>query len=275
MKIMDAAVLLYNNHPKIKINGSIIDAFEYYFAILEFNSDIKLLLVDFTPEFRDYLFGIVEERYYLNDLNWKENVQLIKRKQIIQKKFKIVLIVDYSTINRLKGLIFSDKIIIISELYTDISDYFMSPDLYNIEYYGEMPFVYKDREYRMKLLFDRFKEIDSVKNGIYIHSPNNEDRDQLIKDLKITETVPFYFKQSTHMHNFMSYFNYYIYFHANKYFDPHPRLPLECFYYNKRMKYINNHKIKDGSHYRFEDLKLNGLKNRTLNKNDEVVGRFI
>lgn len=272
---MDTAVLLCNNYPKIKINGSIIDAFEYFFTILEFNQEIKLLLVDFTPEFRDHLFEIMEERYYLNDLDWKNNIQLIKRKDIIQKKFKRVLIVDYSTINRLKGLIFSDKIIIISELYTDDPEYFMSPDLYKVEYYGEMPFVYKDKQYRMKLMFDRFKKLTSIKDGIYIHSPNNEDYDEIIEKLDLTGDIPFYFKQPVHMKNFMSHFKQYVYYHVGKYFDPHPRLPLECFFYDKNLNYINDLKIKDGSYYRFDDLEWSGLKNRTLNKKDEIVRRFI
>ena len=77
------------------------------------------------------------------------------------------------------------------------------------------------------------------------------------------------------MDNFFEYFNVYIYYHSGNYFDPHPRLPLECTFYNKHVRYFNETNIKDGSYYRFEDLSINGLSNRFLNKDDEIVRQFI
>ena len=136
---MDIAILLCNNYPKIVINGAIIDVFEYYFAILEHNKNIKLYLIDFTDEFTNHLISLMEERYYLDDLKWKENIVHIKRFNIITHIFEKVLIIDYSTISRLKGLLRSKEIIVISELYTDDPNYFMGTDKYNIKYYGEMP----------------------------------------------------------------------------------------------------------------------------------------
>jgi hypothetical protein len=257
------------------INGSLIDAFEYYFAILEHNPDMKLILIDFSDSFKNYLFKIIKERYYLDDLNWEKNVILIKRSQIIQKKFDKVLIVDYSTIMRLKGILVADKILIISELFTNNPKYFMDDNLYNVEYYGEMPFVFKNHKYRMKLLFDRFKPIKETRRGYYIHSSKNNNVEEIPKILNLNDGLPIYFKQESHMNNFFEYFGVYIYYHSGNYFDPHPRLPLECFFYDKTLRYVNNKDIKDGSYYRFEDLKLYGLKNRTLNKTDEIVRQFI
>lgn len=272
---MDTAILLCNYYPKILINGSIIDAFEYYFAILEHNPNMKLILIDFPEHFKNYLFKIVKERYFLNDLNWENSVMSIRRSQIIQEKFDRVLIVDYSTIMRLKGILTSNKILIISELFTNNPDYFMGHDLYNVEYYAEMPFVYKDHNYRMKLLFDRFKPIKETRRGYYIHSSKNNNIEEVPKFLNLHNDLPIYFKQESHMNNFFEYFGVYIYFHSGNYFDPHPRLPLECFFYDKTLRYFNDVNIRDGSFYRFEDLKNCGLKDRTLNKNDEIVRQFI
>jgi hypothetical protein len=257
------------------INGSIIDAFEYYFAILEHNEDAKLFLIDFNNEFTDYLISIMEERYYLDDLNWKKNIVRIKRANIVAYNFKRCLIVDYSTINRLRGLLKVEQLDIISELFTENTQYFMSPELYNVTYYGEMPFVYKDKDYRMKMLFDRFKPLSQVKRGFYVHAPEHQNPEELKTELDFPYDAPIFFKREKHMENLFEHFDMYIYYHSNNYFDPHPRLPLECMFYEKRIKYINKFNVKDGSYYRFNDMQANGISNRTLNKDDEIVRQFI
>jgi hypothetical protein len=67
----------------------------------------------------------------------------------------------------------------------------------------------------------------------------------------------------------------YVYYHANKWFDPHPRLFLECTFYNKEIRYYNKYDIKDGSYYRYIDVMLRGIDDRTLSKDDEIVRQFI
>lgn len=274
------AVLLCNAYPRKTISGAIIDAFEYYIAILEHNPDVKMFLIDFDVGFKQYIFDIIEEKYHVADLRWKENVISIRRFSIVNYTFDNVLIVDYTTINRLRGILRASdinvitEITVISDLHTDNPEYMFRKDLYNVTYYGEMPFVYKDKQYRMKLLFDRMKTITGTREGYYINSPGNKDY-SFIKELNLIHTMPVYFKQEVHFKNFFEFFNVFIYYHANKYFDPHPRLFLECAYYNKDILYYNKHNIKDGSYYRYHDIEENGLDDRFLNKNDEIVKMFI
>lgn len=277
----ECAVLLCNGYPSITINGAIIDVFEYYFAILEHNKNVKLYLIDFDNNFKNYLISLMEERYYLEDLKWKENIVQIKRFNIVKYQFGRVLIIDYTTINKLRGILRAEhldiitEITVISDLHTDNPEYMFRKDLYNVTYYGEMPFVYKDEQYRMKLLFDRFKPLSKVEEGFYIHAPKNKKANAIPSFLNLDRKFPIYYKQEKHMKNFFEYFNIYIYYHSNEYFDPHPRLPLECLFYQKRVMYYNEKLIKDGSYYRFKDLNENGLKNRFLNKHDEIIKLFI
>ena len=274
-----SAVVLYNNHNTIKICGSIIDAFEYYFIILENNPNIKLYMINFNKPFMDFLFNIIEDRYNLKGLQWKENIVNLEGYQIVRTVFDHVLIVDYSTIKKLKGLVKTDKTIIITELHSDFSEYMFDKKLYNTKCYSEMPFEYKDgdKPYKIKLLFDRFKKLKNVKKGIYIQSPSNPDLESIPLKLNLDLSKPIFYKKEDHMKNMFSYFDEYIYYHVNKYFDPHPRLPLECTFYNKSVKYIRSEETDkiDGSYYRFKDLEENGLEDRNLTKNDEIVQQFI
>jgi len=274
------AVLLCNAYPHKTVSGAIIDAFEYYFAILEHNPEMRMILIDFNVEFKQYLFNIIEERYNLDDLNWKDNIENIRRFNIVHYVFEKVLILDYTTINRLRGILKAGEIdviteiTIISDLHTDNPEYMFRKDLYNVTYYGEMPFVYKDTPYRMKLLFDRMRKIDGTRKGYYINSPGN-DNYNFIEELNLDRNRSIYFKQTDHFKNLFEFFDRFIYYHANKYFDPHPRLFLECAYYGKKIFYYNPYDVRDGSYYRFNDLNDRGLSDRFLNKDDEIVKLFI
>jgi hypothetical protein len=213
-----------------------------------------------------------ENRYDLDDLKWKDNIITITLPKLIHLSFKNSLVVDYSTINKTKGLLRSEKIIVLSDFHTDKKEFMYDKEKQNVIYYGEMPFVYKDISYNMKFLFNRFKKLKVVKNNIYVNSPFNKDR-SFIKNLNLNRNV--IFKSISHLDNMFEQFDTYIYYHANKWFDPHPRLFHECFFYDKEIKYINDHGVLDGGYYRWVDLKKNGLKNRYLNENDEVVKEFL
>jgi hypothetical protein len=78
-----------------------------------------------------------------------------------------------------------------------------------------------------------------------------------------------------HKKNLFEQFTTYIYYHANKWFDPHPRLFLECSFYNKDMLYINSDKVLDGSWYRWHDIQERGIEDRTLTENDDIVSQLI
>jgi hypothetical protein len=77
------------------------------------------------------------------------------------------------------------------------------------------------------------------------------------------------------MNNLFEHFDAYIYYHANKWFDVHPRLFLECAFYNKDIHYFNKFNVKDGSYYRYHDLMKYGMEDRHLNEHDEIVKEFI
>lgn len=280
---MDTGLIICNGYPRILINGAIIDAFEYYIAILEHNPDFKLYMPGFTDRYLSFLKPIFKERYYLDDLDWESNIVLLPLRGTVRYKFDKVLILDYGSISRLKGILVSKEIIILSDLYTDTEEFMFRKDLYNTTFYGEMPFVYKDHQYKMKMLFNRYKPLTSSIKGYYVSAPgelNGEplsefEKEEILKTICFRKDCPVYFKKENHMNNFFENFDVYIYYHRNKYFDPRPRLPVESVFYGKHVRYLNNHNVKDGSYYRFQDLKENGISDRILSKNDEIVRQFI
>jgi hypothetical protein len=256
------------------ITGALIDTFEYFLQIYELNKEFKFFLLNCDQKTYDRFIYIINDRYDLTNIeDFEQNIIRIPLGDFLRFKLGRVLVVDFVTVNKTRGILKADEVIVISESFTNERDHTYSKNFYKVTYYSEMPFEYKDKEYRMKFLFNRFKPIKNVREGIYVNSPFNMDYSFLEK-IKLPNK-PIVYKERLHMNNMFEQFDVYLYYHANKWFDPHPRLFHECFFYNKEIMYFNDYKIKDGSYYRYNDLLETGLENRTLSKEDEVVKLFI
>ena len=265
-----------------EIHGGVIDFIEYYLCILEQNNEIKLLILNYNLEFKRILINLIKDRYNLDGLNFEKNIIGISKTELLRIKFDRLLIVDYGTIIKVRGLINilndDSKIIITSDLHTNIPECIINRDLYPkdcVIYYGEMPFVYKDIQYNHKFLFSRFKPLTKTNSAIFLHSPKNNDYNFINNYKNIFKNRKIIFKTEKHKIHLFELFDTFVYFHANKWFDPRPRLMHECTFYNKEIIYINEPNCIDGSYFRYKDLIANGLNNRHLTKNDEVVEHFI
>lgn len=263
------AVLFYNLTPhQLRISGVVINCLEYFFTIYEQNPEIKLYILNANENIRQELIELSENRYYLDDLKfWQENFIPIKYSKIIREKFNKVLVVDYETVNKTCNLLRADEIIQIQE-----DDNYKFPHE-KVKIFGEMPFHYKDVQYKMKMMFSRYRNIKKSKEGIYVNSPRNRNWD-FLKYIDLPDK-PIVYKERSHLDNMFEQFDTYLYWHANTWFDPHPRLFHESYYYGKKIMYYNHPKVKDGGWYRYHDMLENGLAGRILTKNDEIVREFI
>lgn len=257
------------------INGALIDAFEYFMAIHQ-HAPVKLILINCNKNQLNKFIKVFENRYYLdNEENWKNDIILLERPyKLIKQEFNKALVVDYSTIYKTKGLLRSKNIYVISDLHTDNPDFMYDKKLQRVWYFGEMPFVYKDQQYKGKMLLEWMRKPKKVKEGLYINVPSSDDFS--ILDEMVLPDKPKIFKSGIHLENMFEHFDTYVYAHANKWFDPHPRLFHECAYMDKKIIYYNPNMVKDGSYYRIIDLvDNNDLNERFLDENDEVVQKFI
>ena len=268
-------VVLFYIYKPLEITGSTINAIEYFLAIFEHNPDIKLVLVNGDEIVRDMFINLAESRYDIDDLDYKDSIVCLPKIKLLRERFDKVLVIDYETIRETRLLLIrANQLIVIQEKHTNKEEYtFDEINSKDIILYGEMPWQVKDIQYRMKMLFHRFKMLKKVARTVYVNSPRNKDY-SFLKKLDLPYK-PIIYKSRKHLENMFEYFDTYLYYHANTWFDPHPRLFHECLFYNKKIIYENPYRIKDGSFYRFNDMIQYGLQSRILNKNDEVVRRFI
>lgn len=267
------AVIMYNFVPPT-VNGAVINSFEYFLCAYEYNKNVFLYFVNTSVETRELFIEMIMERYRLNEIeNFADNILICDRNDLLHMRFKTVLVHDYSTIKMTKGLINAEEILVISDNHTTNFDYMYSKKTNNVIYFGEMPFQYKDVRYKMRMLFSRYKPIGMSDKVTYIHSPKNPDR-SFVDKLDLPDQ-PIIFREPGHMKDFFTKFDTFVYYHAHTWFDLTPRLMHECFFYNKRIIYINEFCLKDGSWHRYNDLKRNGICNRYLNPIDPVIGKLI
>jgi len=272
IRFFDSAIIYYIYNSNL--NGSILNAYEYFICAYQYNPDIKLIFLEADEECIDHFTRTVEDRYMLDDIPlYKENVIVMKRRDLLRCQFNRLLALDYGSMDKLKGLVATKELLIITEVMPHQKELILRKDLYPVTYYGEMPFHYWDVKYRMKFLFDRYKPLKKVEEAIYVNSPENRDR-SFLEELDLPDK-PLIFKARRHQNNLFELFDTYVYYHANKWFDPHPRMILECAHYKKDIFYFNKYNVKDGSYYRFKDWKERGLEDRTLTKEDEIIRKLI
>ncbi|MEM3264944.1 MAG: hypothetical protein QXH07_03205 [Thermoplasmata archaeon] len=141
-----------------------------------------------------------------------------------------------------------------------------------IEYWSEMPFCYTTKKYYIKSYFDIYPQISTPEDSFYVTYPRGSIKEvQDIVNQYNTNHKLILEKGSTIEYNLQDKFNEFLYIKSPYWFDTHPRLFLECEYYGKPYYYVNKLNVKDGSWYRYYEVKENGLKNHTLTIDDDIV----
>jgi hypothetical protein len=253
-----------------RVTGTFFDAFEYYLEILNLNPNIYLTIINGTRKGVKDLINLYNERYNIENSSWTKNILSISKYDLLKIKYDKVLVFGFDTVYHTKGILQAKEIYVVCGKHSNNPKYRYSKDNYNVTYYGEMPFHKKDKNYKMKFLFNRFKHLKEVHHNIYIYSPRNRNY-SFVKNLNLPKKSVIIRDENKCIGNVFELFDTYVYYHANKWFDPTPRMLIEAYWYGKEIIYVNDYDIRDGSWYRYKDLQENGLKNRNLDSSDELV----
>jgi len=262
------------------ITGSHFNVFEHYIKVLEYNPDVKLVFLLFTPTTTiiDYYIKIYEERYKLEhvDTRWKEGILGVKYGDFKHYKFNRVLILDFGTIPPMQQFLKNNckELTVVSELHTENPKLFFDKNVYPVTYYGEMPFVYKDHQYRMRYNLDLLKDIDNPKDALFVTS--RADDDVIEEKLKLFPNKPVLKRlKAEHIPNFLGEWDELLYIRTPNWYDSHPRCFIEAEYYGRKMHYFNDEGVKDGGWYRWLDIQERGIEDRQLTKDDVIIQKLI
>ena len=262
----------------IVLMGSLFDSLEYFVKIYESNPEILLLLNPIYIQSQSteqsilqQLTELINARYCFSDKSFLNNIHFIDIKRLFfDYVFNKILVMDLATPERfIKYYIRAKEIIILPE-WTDKKHLYQS--VHNkVTYYTEMPFCYCNVPYKMKFLFEQYKQFDEFDDALYINYPKlnyKDDREklQIINKYK----KPVMVKDEKVHYDLHKRFNEYVYFQSPLWFDPHPKLFHENKFYKKPYKYYNNN-VKDGSYYRYHDSINEKLSDRELSKDDIIV----
>lgn len=239
---------LYNDR---KIDGSIINAFEYFYTLKELNIKAKLLI--YTHQNITQLINFLKAKFIINDFN---DIEVLKYPELLKGK---VLLVDGYSVEHLQNKLKNCEILAISGYNVKNNE--------KVKYFRCYDFLMDDNvnvyEYKQSLRLDLFKEFKS-KEGIFLNSPHNPN---VYSDFKSDKKI--YRREDLQCPNLYQYFNEMIYIQNPKIIDRKPRCFFECQYFNIPYTYIFNG-IKDGSFYRHNDYNI--IK---MNENDIIIKEFL
>jgi len=281
-------LIIYSLHLDydFKVNGSLVDTLDYFITIYEHNPDIKLVLLESSESHKNKLRNFVLNRYNLDagfiHLMF-DNIIVCSRLDLRMAKINKLLLMDLGTIRD----IYNYCPIVCEDIHIIVED--GSEGIFKkAKYYSEIPEifdVYGSTRYIIKMRLDLIKKPTIIKSGTYVNHRNNPlyidfnpnyVREHMIVKAEMDMVYDnWFFKKDTPVDNLFEEFDTFVYYKSCDWFDTHPRLFTECFYFNKKIIYINKGNVKDGSWYRYYDLINNGINHRFLTKDDEIVKEFI
>jgi len=267
------AVIIYYRSKSVRINGSLVDNFEYFYTLWESDKSIQFLFVNATKSIMYNIKLFLSNRYNI-DLDCFKNIKSISIFEFISTKFTIVYTSDLLTMQFFnETLVQSKNKYFITELNNP--EYIVKNGIY----YSEMKDnrIKDDIEYRTKMRFDLLKKPKIQNKVLYVNAPMSKDPfTEIINNIKhkynLIETLK---KTNTNFENIFEKFSHYLYIKTLEYNDPRPRMFHECYYLNIPYEYYNTNNIKDGSWYRYWELQKNGLEGRFLTKDDEIIQRIL
>lgn len=255
-------------------NGSIYDAIEYSYMLGTIDKT-RLIIANNTNQkdgdIYNKLIDLINKKYTIDNLNFE--IIIISFNKLHRVKYKSILFMDTTSVLRLQ-FYFADKYIILNDYVTiDFNKRLDIMKLPNVYTFNEMSFFPAPVNYKFKFMFDIYKKYDKLENNTLISYKDITSNRQHIMKLFSNDTGEEILLTEHPLNNFHSRFNRYIYNNIN-FFDPRCRLIIECFYYGIKLNdIVRNIKEEnyDGAYYRLLDLKENGLENRNLDINDEVI----
>jgi len=281
-------LIIYEIHKDLpfKLNGSMVDAIDYFITIYEHNRDINLVLLNSHFNHKMSLENFIFNRYNLDNdfLNVLCDNIIVKsfselRLSVIDK----ILLLDYSTVNSIRlfcPLIYKEMHIIVEDG--------TEGNIPRAKYYSEIPEVFDvpgSTRYVMKMRLDLLKKPLYSKKSVFVNHRNHPSykvttvpydvEHQAVTDEMNGMYNDWFFKKDKPIDNLFSEFSTFVYYKSCEWFDTHPRLFHECSYFGKEIVYINKNNIKDGSWYRYHDMLENGFKHRMLTLEDEIIQEFI
>jgi hypothetical protein len=267
-------IIYFQTELKNNLPGSFFDSLEYFLFAQQYNKELEYYIFIDKKSIKQKILDVIKYRYIPININWDKfhivHYNYYKR-EFILKKIKKLFFFDMISLKFLKYMIPNvEKIYYITEL--------TYPESFKLHYKrtiycSEMPFCYADKKIKLKFFFDIYKNFNEIKNNILVSYPNGDLEE--VKDIIGNIKKPILEKNNNFFPDIHKHFNEYLYIKSPYWFDTHPRLFHECYFYGKKYHYINTLRIKDGSWYRYYDLQENGLKDRIMNKDDWLIQEMI
>lgn len=278
---MKKAVIIYFGYTQPHINGSVIDSFEYFYTLWGQDKSIKYIFVDASLSVLTFIHDFLKSRYIINE-DCLKNVIAVKKTLLMLNKFDKILVTDSQTMMLMK------QTLPIQSLEKHILTEFNDPIYYvkDAIFYNEMPDnSFGEVNYYTKMRFDILRKPKKQKNKLYVNMPKygtgGKSSDKIHFLRKIQETIDLYnlggyIDKGTGLNsNIFEEFSHYMYIKTLNWTDPRPRMFHECYYFNIPIIYYNKYNIKDGSYQRYYELMENGLENRHLTKDDQIIQNIL
>ncbi len=225
------------------LNGSLIDAIEYFLFLKSYNANIELIIFDINNSNPQQLIKtLIQDRY---NINFEYNISYeTKISAIVKYQCNNAMIVDHGTFNILPLAFKFNHLYLWYEYENEITHQkYIDIDkkLKNLTVLNDMPFGYGEH-YNFKIASSLFKKINDSKevslyNGLTRGVQNLEKVKRISKyplQVRYDKPIKLFDVLLEHPKNYWESFSELIYYNIS-YFDPRPRCFHECKFYKKEV----------------------------------------
>jgi hypothetical protein len=254
--------VVYKFKPFNKINGTLFYCFEYYQFIKKYKP-VNFYIVDISQEDLELVKKLFLQKYNVTEVS----IIPISRIELFKLHLDKTVIFDVLTFYDVKEFLTGEVLCYSNDGHNN----FRYKNSRAVTYYGSYPYQNYDVFSYLKLNFEIFKSIDFNGRGVFVSALNQNYIAQRLEEYKSRFDMPVILKKSyTGSGNIFETISHVHYVHTSR--DTNNRIIPEAFFYKKTVS-IDNYPYSDvdSIHYRYTDIRENGLSNYTLTESDEII----
>lgn len=263
--------VIYKWNQYNKINGTLFYCFEYFNAINKYK-DVNFYIIGITEDELAHVIDIFKDKYNQEKINIDKIIR-IKVTKLRNEKLEKTLILDVKTFKHVRAFL-TGKIICFSN---DTHEMFRYNDERRVTYYGSYDYQCYDYQCYLKINFDIFQDIKISGNKLFVSNlfgTTNIINPDILRDNQLLKKEIIYKDSTKGFINLFKDIDTVYLIHSG--LDTNNRIILEGYFYNKKI-IIDDRvpQLRDSVVLRSDDIKINGLKNYTLDKNCLMIQAMI
>lgn len=262
-------VVLYHTNSNKKINGTLFYCFEYFIFLKQHLPDIKYFLLNTDDEELELFKSVFNDKYLFDPLYLDDIVTVNKYTDFMRYDINNLMILDVNTYKKIRHFTHGINSI---RVYSNDTHSFLDIKPNHV-FYGWYDYQIFNIKTRLKLYSEIHRTFDSKGGGVFISSPEPNNR-VVVDKLGLSEDRVYVKKFNEHITNLFENIDSVVYWHTDKK-DTNNRVVVESFIHDIPITIYYNGYENDSIWDRYDVMTNGNPKDLFLGLDDILIRDFL